>query len=66
MEYLALESVETLPIGKMTLGCEAKGGDQVLAIRSAAVLSLNSPFHGFVVELCIDNSAVKRDVLPNV
>lgn len=66
MEYLTLEIIQTFPLGKVTLSCEAKGGNQVSAMRSAAVLSLDSPFHGLVVELCIDYSAIKRDIFPNV
>ena len=66
MEDLTLEIIETFPVGKVTFGCEAKSGNQISAMRSAAVLGLNSPFHGLVVELCINYSAIKCDILPNV
>lgn len=66
MVYLAFESLKTLPIGEMSFGCEAKGGNQVPAVCSAAILRLDSPFHGLVVELCINNSTVEGDIFPNV
>lgn len=66
MVDVTLELVKTWPVWEMSLSGETERGDEISTGCRATVLSLDGPLLGLVVELGIDDAAVKGYILPDV
>ena len=56
MVYFALERVQPLPVGEVTLGGKPDGIDEVLCVCGAAILGLDVPLVCLQVELGANDS----------
>ena len=62
MVHLALERVQTLPVGEVALCRETDGIDKVFCVCGATILGLDVPLVCLEVELSSDDSRVESGV----